>query len=209
MQRASACRRRATSESFGAVLIVAITLALSGIVYTVVHVSLDEEPPYSIQSYSVYGSPSFVYVRINSSAAPVLDEVQIDRASSSDGILSLDSGGYMALRTLCSLNATTFFSVDSPAGVLSVNSNGRAWIDGTEGGSATVPSGWNEIVIAGASGCSLTLPGGEVVSYPSPLLSPIPISEQGADSILIVVPCTTGGHTLTATLAGAIEQIAF
>jgi hypothetical protein len=74
------------AETYSAVLIVAITLALSSFVYSEVRVPVRDRPIYSLRSFTVLGSPSMLHVQVNSSSPSVLTELRVDGASSSSGI---------------------------------------------------------------------------------------------------------------------------
>src|SRR5438034_731287 len=75
----------------------------------------------------VFDSPSLFLVAINSSAPDTVVEVDIDEASSSDGILALVGSSYAPVNYLCE-GATTFFSVYAAApGELVVDADGESW----------------------------------------------------------------------------------
>ncbi len=202
-------RRRGFAELYAGLTIVAITFALSFLVYSEVHVSVRSQPVYSFESYSVYGTTSFLHLSINASGPTALSQFRVDGASSSSGILELTSSGYQIAETLCSSGATSFFSVDSPSGILTVGSSGPVWIDGTESASAHVAAGWHEIVVSDSSSCQVTLPGGEQVSYPSQAVSSMPVVQEGPGSFDSMIPFVTSGHLITAVFDGAIETYAF
>lgn len=196
-------------EIYSGLLIVAVTLAVSYFVYAEVRFPVQREPVYSEGSYSVYGTPAFLHLQVNASASSQAAQFAIDEASSSDGVLALSQGAYVTGQSLCGEGVTTFFSVNTTAGVLSVNSTGPAWVNGVEGSSANVSAGWNEVAISNSSSCAVTLPGGQLAEYPSPEVSAMPRVGDGSISFLFLVPYETDGHTVAVTFDGAVETYAF
>jgi hypothetical protein len=191
------------------VVIVAITVALASLAYSQVHFSVGQRPVYSYSSYSVFGEPSILHLQLNSSAPSQLKELRLDGASSLTGVLVVTSSGYSSLQSLCSATATSFFSVNTTAGVLRVLTDGQAWIDGSEASSAQVGAGTHEVIIAGGSQCTLTLPGGATAAYPSPSISTIPRVGESELSATVLVPFETSGHRITAVYDGGIEVVDF
>jgi hypothetical protein len=103
----------------------------------------------------------------------------VDGVSSQDGVLYLDGSGNYGTTpsSLCLQGATTFFSVFAQsAGLLQVQSNGNAWIDGHWAASLAVASGWNEVMISDASSCAVVTPSGATVSGPGPGVSGLPMT---------------------------------
>lgn len=196
-------------ELYAGLLIVAVTLAVSYFVYSEVRFPVQRQPVFSEDSYAIYGAPSFLRLQVNSSAPSQVEELAVDGAYSADGVLALGGGGYGTGGSLCGDGVTTFFSVNSTAGVLSVNSTGPSWIDGASAASAQVAAGWNEVSISNSTGCTVTLPDGQIVSYPSPQVSAVPLVGDGGSSFLFYVPYDTGGHTVAVTIGGEVETYAF
>jgi len=188
--------RAGVAELYGAVLLVAVTLSLGYAVYTHIRFPVRRSPVFLVNSHAVYGSPSLLFITVNWSApsTPVL--MSIDEASTSGGILALDGSGYRVVRQLCAASVTTFFSVTTGPGILTVSSDGTVWIDGVEGSTASVYPGMHEILISGASSCTIELPGGTAASYPSPAVSSLPVSYSGGSFLMILVPFDTYGHSL-------------
>jgi hypothetical protein len=191
------------------VVIVAVTIALSSLVYSQMHFPVTAHPVFSFETYSVAGSPSILHVQVNSSSQAELAELRVDEASSSSGILALIGSSYGTLRSLCASNATTFFSVTTTQGTIQVSGDGSSWIDGAEEGTAQVPAGQHELIISDASTCEVTLPGGEAVGYLSPPVSSVPEITSSPETMAILVPYETSSHTITAVFDGAIETIGF
>ena len=126
--------RRGLAEAYSAVLIVAVTLALSSFVFSEVRFPVSDRPVYSFNSYAVLGSPSMLHVQVNSSSPSALSELRVDDASSLSGILALEGSLYSSVKTLCATGATTFFSVNTTRGSLTVKDNGVTWIRRNRGG---------------------------------------------------------------------------
>ena len=202
-------RRGGLAEVYSAVLIVAVTLAISSVVYSQLHFPVDSRPVYSFEAYSVVGAPSILHVQVNSSSQSALDELRVDGASSSSGILALMGSSYGTLGSLCGRNATTFFSVNTTQGTILVSSDGASWIDGVEERSAQVTPGVHELIISDALTCDVVLPGGETAGYPSPSVSSVPEISSAPLSFVLLVPYETSSHTVTAVFNGAIETFGF
>jgi len=201
--------RTAASEVYSAVLIVAITLALSGAAYSLASFHVNPVPVYSTSSFSVYANPSFLHIEVNSSAPTTPAELRIDNASSLEGFLALSSVGYRTTSTICSSGETTFFSVSAGPGTISVSGSGNSWIDGIEESTANVQRGWHEVVLAGGSGCMVNLPGGIQVSGPSPSSSPVPMESFSSRSFLFLVPYYSSGHVATIVFDGGTQVLGF
>lgn len=213
MRLPSPCRSRlgkvAAAEIYSGLLVVSVTLAVSYFVYAEVRFPVTPQPVYTTSAYTVYGSPAFLHLEVNASGPSPVVQFTLDSTPSTSGVLALSGSGYAAGDSLCAAGVTTFFSVNSSSGVLSVGSSGPAWIDGVAESDANVSAGWNEVAIANSTSCTVTLPGGVAVEYPSSLVSTIPKVGAGDDSFLFLVPYETGGHEAAATFAGAVETYAF
>jgi hypothetical protein len=200
---------RAVAELYSALVMVAVTLALSYVVFAHLHLVLAPQPVFVASMLQRYGSPSVLRLSVNSSGPTSANEFRIDRSSSLDGVLTLSGGGYTTSQSLCGPGATTFFSVDTGNGTLSVSGAGAVSIDGTEESSAQVIQGWHEVMISNASVCGVTLPGGSQLAYPSSQLSTIPLTQDGPQSFTFLVPFTDPGHTITISFNGGIETCEF
>lgn len=201
--------RRAASEVYSAALLVAVTLALSSVAYSLADFHVTPAPAYSSSSYSVYGSPSFLRIQVNASAPTAPAEFRVDGASSLAGFLALAAGGYSSTGDLCSPGRTTFFSVSSGAGTIAISGSGSSWIDGVEASTAVVQSGWHEVAIADGSWCAIELPGGVQVSGPSPEVSAVPMESASPQSFVFLVPYFAGGHVATIVFDGGTQVIGF
>jgi hypothetical protein len=201
--------RAAASEVYSAALIVAITLALSGAVYSLSDFHVTPVPVYTTSSFSVYANPSFLHIQVNSSAPSAPAELRIDNASSLAGFLELSTAGYSTTNLICSAGETTFFSVSAGPGTISVSGSGVSWIDGIEGSSAEVQRGWHEVALSGGSGCVVTLPGGTEVSGPSPSSSPLPMESLSSRTFVFLVPFYSSGHVATIVFDGGSQVLGF
>lgn len=207
------CRRsaaaKAVAEVYSALIIVAVTVALSYTVYSQAKFPVEAQPVYASTQYEVYGTPSVLNLEVTSSAPSSVAEFRIDEASSLSGILELSGAGYSTTKSLCGSGVTTFFSVYTKSGVLEVADNGAAWIDGTRTASLSVTQGWHEVMISNSSICQVTLPGGDTPLYPSNLISAVPLKQTGQQSFLFLVPFTTSGHEIVIAFAGRVETYGF
>lgn len=188
----------------------AVTLALSYVAYSAVRPPAPATPVYSVSTYSLYGSPSFLVVTLNASrpsAAPA--QLMLDGASSSSGILTESARSFAWTDSLCTPSGYTFFSVNSSAGPLTVQSGSRVWIDGVAGAAANVPAGLNEVVIGPSAACSVTLPGGGEATFPSGSVSSVPFERLTAASFVAYVPYAAGGHALSLVTEGGVESVGF
>ena len=201
--------RPAVSEVLSATVIVAITLALSGSVYALTNFRLSPAPVFAESSFSEYGTPSFLHIQVNSSSPTSVAEVRLDGASSTSGFLVLTAAGYSATGSLCAQGETTFFSVSSGPGQISVSGSTSTWIDGVETSTETVQSGWHEIVIGGGTGCAVSLPSGEVVDGPSPGLSTLPVLTSSTRSFIFLIPYYASGHVATIVFDGGTQVLGF
>lgn len=201
--------RTAASEVYSAALIVAITLALSGAAYSLADFQVTPVPVYAENSFSIYGTPSFLHIQVNSSAPTHPAEFRVDNASSLSGFLAMTAGGYSTSLALCASGETTFFSVLSGSGTVTVLGSGVAWIDGMETWAASVQSGWHEVIIEDGSGCAIELPGGAQVSGPSASLSSVPMESSSSCSFVFLVPYLASGHVATMVFDGGTQVLDF
>lgn len=194
---------------YSALVVVAVTLALAYAAYAQARFPVSPQPVYTVASNVIYGSPSMLLLRVNSSAPSSVVGLSLDGASSFSGVLELRGSGYGTTHSLCNLGVTTFFSVYSGAGVLSIEDNGLTWIDGNSSDALPVVQGWHEVIISNASTCTVTLPGGQVSEYPSDLLSTVPLQQPGPQSFVFLIPCSNFGHTVTLTFNEGVETYGF
>lgn len=194
---------------YSAVIVAAVTLALSCAVYSLADFQVSPSPVYSVSSFSVYGSPSLLHLQVNSTARTAPAELRIDNGSSLSGILELTASGYSETSSICGPGSTTFFSVRTGSGTLSVSGAGTAWIDGRRASSALVEPGFHELIISNGAGCSVSLPGGGLVSGPSAAVSSIPVESMNQLSYLFFIPYYTGGHVVTVIFDGGTEVVGF
>lgn len=200
---------RAVAEVYSALVVVAVTLALSYVAYAQARFPVSAQPTYVASSYVIYGSPSMFLLRVNSSEPSSVVELSLDSASSLSGVLELRDSGYDTTDSLCSQSVTTFFSVYTGAGTLSVEDNGLTWIDGNSSDALPVLQGWHEVIISNASSCTVKLPGGQALEYPSDLLSTIPLQQPIPQSFVFIIPCSTFGHTVTLSFNEGSETYGF
>jgi hypothetical protein len=104
---------------------------------------------------------------------------------------------------------TTFFSVYTGNGVLSVTADGTTFIDGVQATSSTVTGGWHELIISNASSCEIVVPGGSQVSYPSSLVSTVPLAQPTPQSFVFLIPFETTGHSVTVSFDGGVGVYGF
>jgi hypothetical protein len=194
---------------YSAVVVASVTLAVSYAVYSLATFHASPAPVYTESSFSVYGSPSFLFVRVNASSATTPAEVRVDGSSSLSGILRLTGSGYSNIDAFCAPGSTTFFSVLTSSGQLGVTGSGRVWIDGASGPSSLVRTGWHEIVIADGSGCSVSVPGSGQVTVTSPLVSPIPKESSNSRSFRFMIPYVSPGHLVTMVFDGGTQLVDF
>jgi len=213
-------RSRAFSSYVAALVLVVITMSLSYVVYEGVRsFSPDKqglEGTFANQLLLLQGSPDDVLqVKVNSSRLETPVALEVDGASSRNGVLYLDGAGRYGATpsSLCLPAATTFFSVYSQAaGRLLVQSDGQAWIDGHWASSLYVTSGWNEVMISDASSCSIVTTSGATVSGPGAAVSGLPITGSvPSASFILYVP--SGGPSNPSQLLlvfddGGYDQIA-
>jgi hypothetical protein len=206
--------RTAIAQYEATVVLVVLSLSLAAIVYGGLRreASLSSSPVFINEETSVGGTPDIVRLEVNSSAATTVSSLSLDDSSSTSGTIAFDGSAYSTSISLCTMDKTTFFSVDaSLAGTLEVATDGRAWISGTWGTAESVQAGWHEVMIQGGSTCSIILPGGEVVSgsdSSSPLVSTVPM-EGGytGTSFTLYVPSGGGAHSLLITSTGGFDHV--
>ena len=194
---------------YSATVVVAITLATSYALYSVAVFPISSVPVFSLSRYSIYGSPSFLHLQVNASAYAPPAEFRIDNSSSLSGILRLTASGYSYTDQLCDPTSTTFFTVHTGSGMLSVSGSGTSWIDGNSAASFPVKPGWHEVVISNGSGCIVTLPGGSLENGPSADLASIPMQSLPPRSFIFLIPYYTSGHVATIVFDGATEVVGF
>jgi hypothetical protein len=198
------------------IVLVVLSLSLGSIVYGGLkgETTMRAEPVFVNEKTLIGGNPPVARVFVNSSSPTSVTSFSVDEASSKDGILAFDGSSFSASGSLCAAGATTFFSVLAPhAGTLTVTTDGRAWVAGTFGSSATVGPGWQELMIKAGTSCSIILPGGQSVSgrwnSSSPFVSSIPI--EGASSgtaFAFYIPGGGGPHRLLMTTTGGFDAVA-
>jgi len=202
--------RRGVAQYEAAVVLVAISLAMTSILYSAVkRQTLSPEAVFANSTVDLGGNPMLVRLAVNGSQSVTLTSFAADEADSVDGILYIDSVGYHYSPSLCTPSGTTFFSVlATQPGLLSVTSNGRSWISGAWTGSQLETPGWHEVMIAGASSCSITLPGGQVVTTQGPLTRSVPV--EGAingTSFVLCLPTDSSKHIFLLTTSGGFDSI--
>jgi len=190
-------------------VVAAVTLATSYMVYSLVTFHVSPAPVYSESSFSIYGSPSFLHLRVNATSGTSPVEFRIDGASSLSGILRLTTSGYSNFGGLCAPGSTTFFAVLTAGGTLTVSGSGKSWIDGVAISAAQVQPGWHELIILNGSGCSVTLPGGGQATVTSSMVSSIPVESSSNRSFLFLIPYYTPGHVATIIFDGGTEVVDF
>lgn len=201
---------RAIAEYQAAVILVAISLALASVAYSAMgRRALEPEGVFSNSLVELGGTQPLVRLAVNSSESVALTSFSADGASSSAGVLDLGPAGYQTSQSLCLGGGTTFFSVLAPqAGTVQVTSNGQSWISGSWTSSEPEAAGWHEVMIDGATSCSVTLPGGEAVTSPGPLTSTVPV--EGAlngTGFLLYVPTDSLQHVFLLTSDGGLDTV--
>ncbi|MDG6898124.1 MAG: hypothetical protein JRN24_00155 [Nitrososphaerota archaeon] len=200
---------RAVAELYSALLVVAITLALSYLIFTHLHFSFTGQPVFVGSMLQEYGTPSLLRLYVNSSEQTNATEFRVDSASSLEGVLAMDGPNYTTSPALCAPGLSTFFSVYTASGMLSISTNGAASIDGARETASNVGEGWHEVIMTNASSCQIILPGGSQLAYPSALVSTIPFTVDGSRTFAFLVPFEEVGHTLTIAFRGAVQTYAF
>jgi hypothetical protein len=207
--------RSAIAQYEATVVLVVISLALASVVYTGLRreSSLDPQPVFVNEETAIGGTPTIERVEMNSSTATTVSSLSLDSANSESGVLAFGGGAYSTTQSLCAAGATTFFSVLAPqAGTLEVATNGAAWVSGTWGDAVKVTSGWQEVMIGGATTCTITLPGGASIpgrwNQSSALLSSIPVQGPPTGTAFTVyVPTGGGSHSLLITTTGGLDDV--
>jgi len=203
--------RRAVAEYQAAVVLVAVTLGLASVVYSALKREVFEpEGVFSNSLVEIGGNPPLVRIGVNSSQSVALTSFGADGASSANGVLFIDSAGYHTLGgSLCDGGGTTFFSVmTTQSGDVQVTSNGESWISGSWTSSSQETPGWHEVMIEGATSCSVTLPGGQVVTAPGALTSSVPVEGPlNGTSFLLYVPTDASEHVYLLTSDGGLDTI--
>jgi hypothetical protein len=207
--------RAAIAQYEATIVLVVISLSLASVVYASLRreSSLDPEPLFINAETPIGGSPGIERLEVNSSSATTVTSLSLDEASSSAGVLAFDGSAYSTTKSLCAAGVTTFFSVlASQPGTLTVTTNGKSWVSGTWGGAVSVSSGWHEVMIQGATTCTLTLPGGQEVpgqwNASSPFVSSIPLEGPlTGTSFTVFVPSGGGSHSLLITSSGGLDAV--
>ncbi len=197
-------------EVYSNLLIVAMILALSYFIYSQVQrPDTSGHIVYHNAIRKVFGSPSFALLGINSSGPDKVLELDVDQASSADGILSLEGSSYTTIHSLCTPDGISFFSVYAPlSGDLSINVGGQAWIDGYLAKSTHVGAGWHELIISHASTCTIILPGGLLLSSVTSSVSSIPVIGQLASATFrLYLPFEGARHQINVVFNGGIDVI--
>jgi hypothetical protein len=209
-------RRVAIAQYEATVVLIMISLSLASIVYA----GLRRES--TLKSVSLFvnsetligGSPVIDRIVANSSSSTVLSSFSLDAASSTDGVLAFDGSGYSTSIEFCARGATTFFSVfTSQPGLVQITTDGRPWVSGSSGESIHVSPGWHEVMIAGGTSCSITLPGGKILGGPwspgSAYVSSIPVDGNlNGTSFSFYVPTEGNLHHLLITSSGGFDIVA-
>ncbi len=207
--------RKAVAQYEATVVLVVVSLSLASVVYSGLRKesSLTPQPVFVSGETQVGGSPEIVRVEVNASMVTDVSSLSLDEASSDAGVIGFDGSAYSTSPTLCAAGKTTLFSVlAEQSGVLQVSTNGRAWVDGTWGGSVSVSPGWQEVMIQGGSSCAVTLPGGQTVpanwTPSSPIVSSIPaMGGTSGTSFVFYVPCDGSSHRLLITSSGGFDDV--
>ena len=210
MSKGERRRRRAVVEVYSSLVIIAMVVSLSYLVY-----SQAPRPTGSGQLVFVNNvrhilvTPRLDLVAINSSAPDTVVELEIDEASSSAGILALVGSSYTPIKSLCAEGATTFFSVYATVlGELVVNADGESWVDGYAANSLRVGVGWHEIILNGARSCEIILPGGQALTSPGSGVNPIPvIGRLESRSFALYLPVAGPRHQLQVLFTRGIDSL--
>src|SRR5438445_12372157 len=126
-------RRRAVVEVYSSLVIIAMVVSLSYLVYSQAPRPTSSGHLVFLNNIRrVFDSPSLFLVAINSSALDTVVELDIDEAFSSDGILALVGSSYTPVNCLSAKAATTLFSVyAAPPGGFLVTAAGASWGGGS------------------------------------------------------------------------------
>jgi hypothetical protein len=206
-------RRSAIAQYEATVVLIVISLSLASIVYAGLkrESNLGSESIFVNERTMIGGSPAIELLRANSSSQTALSSLSMDDATSADGVLAFSGSSYSTTTSFCGGGSTTFFSVfASQAGLVQIITDGRPWISGSSASSLIVAPGWHEVMIVHGTSCSISLPGGSVVSGlwspASTLVSSIPI-EGGLSgtSFTLYLPTDGDPHRFLLTSAGGLD----
>jgi len=201
---------RGVAEFYSSLIIVAIVLSISYLIYSEVPPpNPSAHPLFRNTVYEVYGPTRLIFLGINSSLPASILDFDIDQSSSAGGILALEGSFYTNVQSLCVPGGTTFFSIYSPtSGTLSLTTNGRVWIDGQQTTSAGVKEGWHELVIAQALNCLVVLPGGKVIGSVGTGVSSIPlVGVSGSAQFFGYLPYASGRHRVEILFKDGIDSL--
>lgn len=198
-------------------MLIVLSLSLASVVYGGLkrETNLGPQPIFVNQEVPIGGTPAILRLGVNSSSTTAVSSFAVDEASSTEGLLTFDGSAYSTSRSLCSAGLTTFFSVDAPKpGALHIATDGQAWISGTWASTVNVSAGWQEVMMQGGTACSITLPGGAVVSgrwnASSPLVSSVPAEGSlSGVAFSFYLPEAGGAHRLIITSSGGFDSVAF
>jgi hypothetical protein len=90
-----------------------------------------------------------------------------------------------------------------------VQDDGVTWVDGTATSTLSVAQGWHEVMISNSTACRVTLPGGDALSYPSSLVSTVPMEQTDPQSFHFLISFTTSGHEILVAFSGSVESYGF
>ncbi|MDA4116834.1 MAG: hypothetical protein OK455_00625 [Thaumarchaeota archaeon] len=205
--------RTAIAQYEATVVLIVVSLSLASIVYQGLkpEANLGSKPIFVNDETIIGGDPTIERVVSNSSSSTVISSFSVDAASSNGGILALIGATYSSSPTLCTGSATTFFSVLArQAGSIQIATDGRPWVSGSTGASIQVSAGWHEVMIVNGTTCSISLPGGEVVSGPwspaSTTVSPVPVDgNPGGITFAIYLPTDGNPHSILMTFGGGFD----
>ena len=208
--------RAAVAQYEATVVLVVVSLSLASVVYAGLRrgSSLQPQSVFVNVETLMAGSPSIERLVVNASSLASVSSLSLDSAGSVRGILHFDGNSYSTTASLCAAGETTFFSVlASQAGQLQVATDGEAWVSGTWGAAASVPAGWQEVMIVDGTHCTVTLPGGQAVasqwSLSSQALSSVPVLGSLAGTTFeLYFPVGGGPHTVLLTTSGGFDQVA-
>ncbi len=200
MSKGERRRRRAVVEVYSSLLIIAMVVSLSYLVYSQgPRPTTEGRPVFLNRIQHLFGYPSLVLVAINSSVHETVVEVDIDETSSSAGILALKGSSYTAVQSLCAEGATTLFSVyAASSGRIVVDADGESWIDGYVTNSLRVDAGWHEVILSSAARCEIRLPGGEVLTS---------LGSRGVNTIPVIGSLASRSFAMYLPFAGARHQL--
>jgi len=204
-------RSRGISGFIATLILVAISLSLSYVVYQAVSsFSAPKAEVFSNQSLALGGAPDVVEFQVNVSAPANPQALEADNVNSHEGVLYFGASGYGTTPGLCLSTATTFFSVYATnAGTIQTVTDGTVTIDGQSTASLVVAQGWHEIMFTDASSCQVRGPDGSNISYPGPLVSTVPlIGSFPSTSFRLFLPTDGGSHSLLLVFDGGYDRLA-